>query len=132
MRAPDLHGAPQTTVNSHGSFILANGTLGKVRLVAERSGYATLDTNISVPSVPAVLPLVPNYLVGDCNRDGTPDVLDVVRLIDFVFAGSANGPIPYWSGDVDFNRVYDVFDVVGLIDYVFAGAAAPHAPTCYP
>jgi len=85
-----------------------------------------------IPGSAALLPLVPNYLVGDCNHDGVCDVMDVVQLIDVVFSGSADYPVPYWAGDLDFNRVFDVMDIVGLIDYVFAGAAAPHAPTCFP
>lgn len=130
--APDLAGAPQTTVNSHGGFTLPGGTLGKVRLLVSRSGYATLDTTITVPGALALLPLVPNYFVGDCNHDGVCDIFDVVQLIDIAFSGSTNTPVPYWSGDLDFNRVFDVMDIIALIDYVFAGAAAPPAPTCYP
>ena len=132
VRAPDLPGAPQTTVNLHGDFTFPGGTLGKTRLQFQRSGYLTLDTNIVNPGAPVALSLIPDYLVGDCNHDGLRDVFDVLQMIDFVFAGSPNAPFPYWSGDLDFNRLFDVFDILNSIDVVFAGAPAPHAPTCYP
>jgi hypothetical protein len=130
--APDLPGSPQTAAGAHGAFTLPGMTLGKVRLLVQRAGYATLDTGATVPGSTLSFSLTPNYLVGDCNHDGVRDVFDVVQLIDVVFSGSTSLPFPYWSGDVDFNRVFDVFDVVALIDHVFSGAPAPGTPVCFP
>jgi hypothetical protein len=132
IRAPDLPGSPQTTAGTHGGFTLPGLTLGTVRLQVQRTGYATLDTNVTVPGSAPSFRLIPDYLVGDCNHDRFCDVFDIIQLIDVVFSGSTNLPVPYWSGDIDFNRLFDVFDVVALIDYVFSGAAAPRAPTCFP
>ncbi len=130
--APELPGSPQTPATSHGSFSLAGMTLGRLRLQAAKTGYETKDTVVNVPVGAWSLRLVPNYLVGDCNHDGAWDVLDVVQLIDVIFNGSVNFPVPYWSGDLDRNRVFDILDIVALIDVVFNGAALPVAPVCYP
>jgi hypothetical protein len=130
--APDLPGAPQTNVDSHGGFALPGLTFGNIRFQVQRTGYASLDTVIAIPGAVQSFRLTPDYLVGDCNHDSVCDVLDVIRLIEVVFLNSPNPPVPFWSADVDFNRVFDVLDVLALINYVFVNAPAPHAPTCYP
>jgi PKD repeat protein len=70
---------------------------------------------------------------GDVKADGVSDVFDVVALIDYAFAGSAQPPIdascPHEDrGDVNCDGVDDVFDVIGLIEYVFSGGQAPCDP----
>jgi len=65
---------------------------------------------------------------GDPNLDGSPDVLDVIHVIDVVFQA---GPylvirpcrLPY--EDMNCDCALDVFDVIFLINYVFNNGPSP-------
>jgi parallel beta-helix repeat protein len=64
-------------------------------------------------------------LCGDCNNDGTLDVIDVVYLINYLFI---NGPDPIPDGcvgDCNGDGTVDVSDVVYLINYLFIHGPAP-------
>lgn len=62
--------------------------------------------------------------IGDLNRDGVADVLDLTTLIDVVFL-NFSPPVPGELGDINCDGLHDVMDVVVLIDYIFGGGSAP-------
>jgi len=130
--APELPGAPQVDAIADGSFTFTGMTLGTVRFVIERDHYLTVDTTVAFPGATLDLALQPDYLVGDLNSDGFPNALDLNQLIDILFTGSTNWPIPYWSGDLDFDHFFTALDLSNLIDYLYAGAPPPGPPRCYP
>jgi len=66
-------------------------------------------------------------LNGDCQRDFTIDVFDIICLIDVAFQGGTI-PDPWYSIDVNCDHYLDVFDVVYLIDFVFSGGTEPCDP----
>jgi IPT/TIG domain. len=59
---------------------------------------------------------------GDVNADGTVDAIDVIYLVNFLFA---NGASPIGPGDVNNDDSVDVSDVIYLINFIFAGGPAP-------
>lgn len=64
----------------------------------------------------------PTPAPGDVNADGAVDAIDIVYLINFVFAG---GPAPIGSGNVNGDAFVNVSDVVYLIDFLFAEGPGP-------
>lgn len=62
---------------------------------------------------------------GDVNEDGLVDVVDVVSLINYLFA-NGSAPLPFVDqGDVNNDEVGEVADVVYLINYLFVGGPPP-------
>ena len=77
----------------------------------------------------ATMPTVPILTVkdyfrvappGDQTCDGFVNVLDLISLIDVVFAGSPP-PDPFKRADVDCNGQLDIADIIHLIDFIFFG-----------
>jgi hypothetical protein len=64
----------------------------------------------------------PPGLMGDLNADCRYNLLDVVMLINAVFA-FPHDPYPK-NGDVNCDNTVDVFDVIALIDFIFAKGPA--------
>ncbi len=65
---------------------------------------------------------------GDADGNGSFNISDAVRLINYIFGGAA-APNPICRGDADGNNSVNISDVVRLINYIFAGAAAPKCPS---
>ncbi len=61
---------------------------------------------------------------GDANADGTVNVSDAVRVINYVFAGGLP-PDPLACGDANSDGTVNVSDAVRVINYVFAGGLPP-------
>lgn len=59
---------------------------------------------------------------GDVNADGVVDAIDIVYLVNFLFAG---GAAPIGSGDVNGDTFVNVGDVLYLVNFVFANGAGP-------
>ncbi len=83
----------------------------------------TKDTTVNV----VFLTGGPSCKCGDADGNGSFNISDAVRLINYIFAG-ALAPNPICRGDADGNGSVNISDVVRLINYIFAGAAAPHCP----
>lgn len=66
----------------------------------------------------------PEYVCGDANNDGGPNVGDAVYLINFVFKGGPP-PDPYEAGDANCDESVNVGDAVYIINFVFKGGPAP-------
>jgi C1A family cysteine protease len=70
-----------------------------------------------------------DYVCGDANGDGEPNVGDAVFLISYVFKGGP-APDPICAGDSNGDGDTNVGDAVSLIAYVFKGGPAPVEPCC--
>lgn len=64
------------------------------------------------------------YICGDANADGTVNVSDAVRIINYVFAGG-DPPEPMVAGDCNCDGEVNVSDAVWIINYVFVGGNNP-------
>jgi len=67
------------------------------------------------------------YVCGDANGDGEPNVGDAVFLISYIFKGGP-APDPLEAGDANCDHDTNVGDAVYLIAYVFKGGPAPCCP----
>ena len=65
---------------------------------------------------------VSDLAVGDVNGDGGINGLDIVYLINFIFAG---GPAPLGPADVNADMAVNGLDIVYLINFIFAGGPPP-------
>jgi hypothetical protein len=65
---------------------------------------------------------VSNLAKGDANGDGNVNILDVVYLINYVFAG---GLPPVGPSDVNSDGNVNADDIRYLINYIFANGPAP-------
>lgn len=68
------------------------------------------------------------YVCGDANGDGQPNVGDAVFLINYVFKGGP-APEPLEGGDANCDNQVNVGDAVFLINFVFKGGTAPCCPS---
>ena len=64
------------------------------------------------------------YTCGDCNKDGTLGVDDVVYLLNYLYKGGST-PDPLQTGDVNGDGAVDLGDVVYLINYLYRSGPAP-------
>ncbi len=64
------------------------------------------------------------FICGDATADGTVNVSDAVRIINYVFAGG-DPPDPLEAGDVNCSSDVNVSDAVYIINYVFTGGNDP-------
>ena len=67
------------------------------------------------------------FMCGDANNDGKVDVVDVVKIINYLF-GEYSPPEPRSAGDVNCDGKVDVVDVVYLINYLFGDGPVPCSP----
>lgn len=68
-------------------------------------------------------------ICGDCNRDRSVDLGDVVKLVH-IYKPGCSLPDPWCSGDVTGNGVVDLGDIVYLINYLFRGGPPPVDGCC--
>lgn len=61
---------------------------------------------------------------GDANSDGSVNVSDAVKIINYVFVGG-NPPVPLACGDANNDGNVNVSDAVKVINYVFVGGNPP-------
>jgi hypothetical protein len=66
-------------------------------------------------------------MCGDADGNGTFNISDAVRLINYIFAGGL-APDPLCEGDADGNGSINISDAVKLINFIFSGGEAPHCP----
>lgn len=63
--------------------------------------------------------------IEDVNGDGSVNVVDVVRIIDFVFRGGEEPKqgtrCDFGRGDINCDHIRDIVDVVGIINIAFRG-----------
>ncbi|MCK4385163.1 MAG: dockerin type I repeat-containing protein [candidate division Zixibacteria bacterium] len=62
--------------------------------------------------------------IGDANDDGKINVVDVVFLINYLFAEGPE-PDPWENGDVNCDGEINIEDVVYLISYLFKEGPSP-------
>jgi plastocyanin len=73
------------------------------------------------------VPPAPPCKCGDADGNGTFNISDAVKLINYIFSGGA-APNPLCRGDADGNGSINVSDAVKLINFIFSGGGAPHCP----
>jgi hypothetical protein len=63
---------------------------------------------------------------GNCNGDGTINILDITYLINYLYKGGP-APIPYrlCSGDANCNCTVNILDITYLINFLYKGGPAP-------
>ncbi len=120
-------------------FVFAPGHYHVADLFFTMSGTGQFSLNAPEPPLLGIPPVgiswygihVPAGVIiakpGDADGNGTTDISDCVRLINYIFA-DPGGPIP--CGDVDGNCLINVSDAVYLMLYIFAGGAPPSAGCC--
>jgi hypothetical protein len=64
---------------------------------------------------------------GETNEDGTLDLSDGVRVLNYLFTGTATLSC-LKAGDANDSGVLDLSDGVYLLSYLFLGGPAPPAP----
>ncbi|HLU49451.1 MAG TPA: dockerin type I repeat-containing protein [Planctomycetota bacterium] len=71
------------------------------------------------------------YARGDCSADGSVDISDPVRLLNYLFVGSAV-PSCLEACDGDASGVLNITDAVVVLEYLFLGGSEPPSPgpTC--
>ncbi|MCA8962825.1 MAG: hypothetical protein KDC38_20015, partial [Planctomycetes bacterium] len=72
-------------------------------------------------------PVLPRYLRGDTNSDGTIDFADVFVQLDYVTGADPDHPCPPRL-DFDDDGVIDLCDIIDQLDYLFLGGPPPAAP----
>ncbi len=110
--------------------IIFDGVTGKITGTPEDSGDRTITLLCSATGFSSITKIfayhvIPApYMPGDLNSDGSVDVEDVVRMIDYAFRG---GPLPTPPNAADLNGdcVGDLLDVVTIITYAFRGGPRP-------
>lgn len=101
-------------------------TLGapQVSQVVLASGMALTPALLCAPSIGSNVP----FRRGDANIDGAVGVADVIRLLNFLFAGGLE-PDCLDAADTNDDGRVDVGDPVQLLSYLFQiGVAPPPAP----
>jgi hypothetical protein len=68
----------------------------------------------------------PTPLLGDADGNGTVDLIDIVRIIDYLYRGGAAPISSAEVADVNSNGAVNLLDVVYLIAYLYMGGPAPH------
>jgi hypothetical protein len=66
----------------------------------------------------------PAYMLGDVNRDGVIDIVDLVNLIDYLYR-NATLPDALPAGDINYDGVVDIGDIICLINHVLRGGSLP-------
>jgi hypothetical protein len=68
-----------------------------------------------------------DFIRGDANGDGIPDVADVVWSLQEIFNGGPQGTC-HDAKDANGDELFDVADPVWLISYIFTNGATPPPP----
>ncbi len=66
----------------------------------------------------------PSYVCGDADGNSSVNISDVVRLINYIFAG-ALPPNPLAAGDPNCSGAVNISDAVYLVNYIFSSGPAP-------
>lgn len=67
------------------------------------------------------------YVCGDADGSGGINILDVTRLINYLYKGG-QAPNPIESGDADGSGAINILDVTRLINYLYKGGPEPVCP----
>lgn len=67
------------------------------------------------------------FLRGDVNDDGTIDISDAIRLLNWLFLGGEQVPCKA-AGDANGDGTLDISDAPRLLRYVFSSGSPPVAP----
>jgi hypothetical protein len=64
---------------------------------------------------------------GDMDNNGVRNVIDITKLISYVFSGGPGAVIP-GAEECNCTSSVDVMDIIFLIDHVFRNGPAPNCP----
>lgn len=85
------------------------------------------DPDTPTLDVPVTLTVEPAFICGDTDSSGAVNILDVTRLIDYLYKGGA-APDPIESGDVNNSGSINLLDVTRLINYLYKDGPPPQCP----
>lgn len=117
--------SPQGTISGIPTF---NADYYFTVTVSDNDNPAKADTmslNMTITDAPP-----PDYVCGDADNSGAVNISDVVRIINYIFAGGSV-PDPLESANVDCNSSVTISDVVYLINHIFSDGPIPCA-ACLP
>lgn len=80
----------------------------------------TLSTAIANPDFE-------NFVRGDANNDGTPDISDAMFLLSYLF-GAGYTPDCLEACDINDDGAPDISDAIYMLAFLFSGGPAPPAP----
>jgi hypothetical protein len=119
------------------NFNLPPALLRPGRNVLAASVHNQSLANSDLSFMPVLVPLfsapggvscgVPLFRRGDALADGVIDISDPVRILFFLFAGTATIDC-LDAADFDDSGSLGISDAVGLLNFLFRGSAAPPAP----
>lgn len=91
-----------------------DGTISATTSLA--SAFADIEGRVNAPSV----------LLGDVNKDGSVNISDVTRLIDYVLGGQED-QFDRLAADMNQDNAINISDVTSLIDYVLGSSSTANA-----
>ena len=97
--------------------------------LASSSGGTPGATNLDVlePLEVDCIDPGPQFVRGDCNDDGRPDIADAVCALNWLFVGSVP-PRCVAATNANGDATFNIADPVYLLNYLFGGGPAPTAP----
>ncbi len=115
------------TTDETGYFEIANVGGGWQKIEVSRPGYPAVDTLMMMnQSRQLEVTLIPSYIAGDANYDGSVNIADVVYLVNYIFHEGAP-PIPFFAGDANSDEEINIGDAVYLVNYIFQDGPPPLA-----
>jgi len=68
---------------------------------------------------------------GDCNTDGSVNLLDALYLVDHLYSSPPGpAPDPFEQGDVNSDAAINLLDILYLIDYIYGSPSGDAPPPC--
>jgi uncharacterized protein (TIGR02145 family) len=96
-------------------------------ILMQRKPYLLVLTAIIAFIILTVADLHAEYICGDANADGSVNVSDAVRIVNYVFIGG-DPPDPMETGDCNCDGTCNVSDAVAIVNFVFVGGYEPCDP----
>ena len=105
--------------------LIAEGTAASCKEASDLAA-ALNEGGVSVPNLILNLLAAPeiSYRRGDVNADASVNIVDPIRLFDYLFAG-ASAPPCLKAGDADGSGRLTINDPVLVLSHLFSGASIP-------
>jgi len=76
---------------------------------------------------PMALNIIPAFICGDANGNGSVNILDATYMINYLYLDGP-GPVPPDAGDVNNSSSLNILDVNYLINYIYRDGPEPTCP----
>jgi len=114
-----------SAVTDHG-----DGTYSAYVKAATSWELDTISVTVTAYGLPVALearPIIHYFLCGDADGSGALNILDVSRIISYLYKNGA-APVPPEAGDADGSGSTNILDVSRLIGYLYKNGSAPICP----